>query len=219
MDPERNCVFSPSSDRSGLPIGRANEGDSYFSITLELAVDEDPGKICFRVGFVADPTVKARFRTAVFSATFGYDDDDGVHHDLIIRDLFPKNELGSASEVQFGAQTEGNIGLAVGAQHASVTGGTRMAKSAQYTRKTWSKATGQGQHSPTAFWTFEEDPGAAGQHGLDTQYDLFVRIPPTEALWIKCWGKAVLVEGRNKRELKLGSKEEPFERILSRDVS
>ncbi|KAG7450910.1 uncharacterized protein BT62DRAFT_543796 [Guyanagaster necrorhizus] len=101
-DPEYNCYFiSSDNDDHGLEIGHTNEGDSHFNITLMQGSDTDPGKVTFSVEFGSDPTVKARFESAVIRIEFGYDGDvDGRSFPLRIKDIHPKDDKGQAARVR-----------------------------------------------------------------------------------------------------------------------
>lgn len=221
-DPEPGCVFVPTEDGQGLQIGRANEGDSYFNITLSQSHDDhEKDKVTFGVGFGPDPTMKTRFLSAVFRVTFGYDDDQGRRTYLKIRDLSPKDEHGETTEVHWGKGSDSSVNLSVGYSAVSLGGETKRSKNADYTRKTSSRVRGHGVHTPSAEWTFQEDEGEAGQHGLDPQYQMSVTLPhvaTTRLIWMEFWGKAVLARGRSFTgldvTLKIGSAEEPYKRNL-----
>lgn len=222
-DPEYNCYFVPTdSDGHGLEIGRANEGDSYFNMTLIQGPDTDPGKVSFGVGFGSDSTVKARFESAVIRVEFGYDGDvEGRSFPLKIKDIHPKDDVGQATEVVIGRESNISLGLSVtpgSAASLSSSGGYSQNK--QFTRKTAARIRGQGVHSSSAEWTFVEDVGEAGRQGLDPQYELFATLPTTQrTIWIKFWAKAILKRKDgfgwgNEVILKLGSKEEPYRRNI-----
>ncbi|EKM50733.1 uncharacterized protein PHACADRAFT_264190 [Phanerochaete carnosa HHB-10118-sp] len=221
-DPEPGCVFVPTEDGDGLQIGRANEGDSYFNITLSrLHGDLEKDKVTFGVGFGPDPTMKTRFVSAVFRATFGYDDDNGRRVPLKIRDLSPTDAHGEATEVHWGRGSENSLNMTLGYSSVSVGGESKHSRNAEYTRKTSARVRGQGIHTPTAEWTFQEDEGEAGRHGLDPQYQMSVMLPhvaTTRLIWMEFWGKAVLARGRSLTgldvTLKIGSIEEPYRRNM-----
>ena len=188
-------------------------------MTLSHSPEHDPGQISFGVGFGPDPTEKARFASAVFRVTFGYYDNDGKPRHLTIRNLSPKDEQGKATEVHFGKESESNLNLSVGYSVASLGAGGRASRNVEYTRKTASRVRGQGVHTPTAEWTFQEDEGEAGRHGLDPQYNLFVTLPATtNSIWMEFWAKAVLVRGHGTWArttiLKMGSIEVPYKRNM-----
>ncbi|SJL03190.1 uncharacterized protein ARMOST_06536 [Armillaria ostoyae] len=222
-DPEYDCYFVPTdSDGHGLEIGRANEGDSYFNMTLIQGPDTDPGKVSFGVGFGPDSTVKARFESAVIRVEFGYDGDvEGRSFPLRIKDIHPKDDEGQSTEVVFGKESNISLGLSVGpGSAASLSSSGGYSQNKQYTRKTAARVRGQGVHSSSAEWTFVEDVGEAGRQGLDPQYELFATLPTTQrTIWIKFWAKAILKRKDgfgwgNEVILKLGSKEEPYRRNI-----
>ncbi|KAK0446543.1 uncharacterized protein EV420DRAFT_893322 [Desarmillaria tabescens] len=188
-DPEYNCYFVPTdNDDHGLEIGRANEGDSYFNMTLIQGPDADPGKVSFGVGFGPDSTVKARFESAVIRVEFGYDGDvEGRSFPLRIKDIHPKDDEGQSTEVVFGKESNISLGLSVGpGSAASLSSSGGYSQNKQYTRKTAARVRGQGVHSSSAEWTFVEDVGEAGRQGLDPQYQLFATLPTTQrTIWIK----------------------------------
>lgn len=212
----------PTVDGEGLQIGRANEGDSYFNITLSQSHDDlEKDKVTFGVGFGPDPTMKTRFVSSVFRVTFGYDNDSGGRVPLKIRDLSPKDEHGETTEVHWGRGSESSVNMSLGYSSVSLGGESKRSKNADYTRKTSSRVRGQGIHTPTAEWTFQEDEGEAGRHGLDPQYQMSVTLPhvaTTRTIWMEFWGKAVLARGRSLTgldvTLKIGSIEEPYRRNL-----
>ncbi|KAK0197922.1 hypothetical protein F5146DRAFT_1116898 [Armillaria mellea] len=222
-DPEYNCYFVPTdSEGHGLEIGRANEGDSYFNMTLIQGPDTDPGKVSLGIGFGPDSTVKARFESAVIRVEFGYDGDvEGRSFPLKIKDIHPKDDVGQATEVVIGRESNISLGLSVGpGSAASLSSSGGYSQNKQYTRKTAARVRGQGIHSSSAEWTFVEDVGEAGQQGLDPQYELFATLPTTQrTIWIKFWAKAILKRKDgfgwgNEVILKLGSKEEPYRRNI-----
>ncbi|KAK0207854.1 hypothetical protein DFS33DRAFT_1379403 [Desarmillaria ectypa] len=222
-DPEYNCYFVPTdSDGDGLEIGRANEGDSYFNMTLIQGPNTDRGKVSFGVGFGPDSTVKARFESAVIRIEFGYDGDvEGQSFPLRIKDIHPKDDEGQSTEVVFGKESNISLGLSVGpGSAASLSSSGGYSQNKQYTRKTAARVRGQGVHSSSAEWTFVEDVGEAGRQGLDPQYELFATLPTTQhTIWIKFWAKAILIRKDgygwgNEVILKLGSKEEPYRRNI-----
>ena len=220
VDPEPGCVYVPTPDGQGLQIGRANEEESYISITLWHSPEHDRGQISFGVGFGADPTAKARFESAVFRVTFGYCDSLGNARPLSIRDLSPKDERGEATEVHFGKTSESNLSMSFGyPSTASVGGGGSLSTNATYIRKTAPRVRGHGIHTTTAEWTFQEDEGKAGQHGLNPQYNLDVTLSTASSyIWMEFWAKAVLVCGHgswaSRKTLKLGSAEIPYKRNI-----
>lgn len=223
-DPEPGCVFVPTEDGEGLQIGRANEGASYFNVTLSYTHAHEADsktQLSFGLGFGPDPTERDRFTSAVFRVTFGYDDEHGTHQHLKIRDLAPKDEKGESSEVKWGRGSEGSMSLSLGYSSVSLGGESKRSKNAEYVRKTSARVRGQGVHTPTAEWTFAEDEGEAGRHGLDPQYELSVTLPDAAAhriVWMEFWGKAVLARGRSLTgfdvTLKVGDEDEPFRRNL-----
>ncbi len=146
-DPEYDCYFVPTdSDGHGLEIGRANEGDSYFNMTLIQGPDTDPGKVSFGVGFGPDSTVKARFESAVIRVEFGYDGDvEGRSFPLRIKDIHPKDDEGQSTEVVFGKESNISLGLSVGpGSAASLSSSGGYSQNKQYTRKTAARVRGQG---------------------------------------------------------------------------
>ncbi|TFK31343.1 hypothetical protein BDQ12DRAFT_740084 [Crucibulum laeve] len=223
FDKERGCVIVPSDSHEGLQLGRASEGGSYFNLTLRLSPD-DPMKIEFRMEFGTDPTVdlKSRFESATLTIDFGYDDEDGKPHLLKLREVHPKDLKGEASVIHFGKESEASLGVGVGYTAASVTAEGKMSKNASFSRKTVPRVKGSGDLTHSAYWTFEEDGGEAGQHGLDPHYELSVVLShapiPLGEIWMTFWGKAVLRLPRSKEKLKLGSQEEPFRRTLPLDL-
>jgi hypothetical protein len=154
--------------------------------------------------------------SAIFRVKFGHYRNDGDPQPLTIRDLFPKDEKGDATEVHWGRGSQGNVQLSVGHSGASLGGGGAMSKNLEYTRKTTPRVRGHGVHSSTAEWTFQEDEGHAGRDGLNSQYDLCVTLPETaNNIWMEFWCKAVLVkeEGWGKRViLEMGTPEQPYKR-------
>ncbi|OBZ79842.1 hypothetical protein A0H81_00106 [Grifola frondosa] len=135
-DPEPGCVYIPIPDDEGLQIGRANDAQSYFNLTLSrIEQEEEKNQLVFGIGFVPDPTKKARFESAVFKVAFGYD-GNGKRHQMEIRDISPKEERGDYSEVHFGRESEGSVQVSLGKSAASLAGGGRLTTNAEYTRKT-----------------------------------------------------------------------------------
>lgn len=221
-DPEPGCVFVPGDDGMGLEIGRANEENSYFNITLSQPQDgQQRDQLEFGMGFGPDPTMKTRFVSAVFRVSFGYDDDHGRRVPLKVRSLTPTDAHGVETEVHWGRGSESSLSISVGQSSVSLGGESKRTKNAEYTRKTSSRVRGQGVHTQTAEWTFQEDEGEAGRHGLDPQYQMSVTLPPivaTRPIWIEFWGKAVLARGRSLTgldvTLKIGSMDEPYRRNI-----
>jgi hypothetical protein len=211
VDLEPSCVFTMSEE--GLQIGRANENASYFNITLWRTPDKD-GYISFGVGFGPDPTENARFESALFTATFG--NDDGKNQNLKILDLMPKDERGASTSATWGKSSTSSLGMSVGYNGASLSGTGSLAKNVEFTRETASRVTGNGMYTPTATWTFKEDVGPAGQHGLGAQYDLHVCLSSADyRIWMRFWAKAVLIYGKGKRvTLEIGSSDKPCMRWL-----
>ncbi|KAF9000444.1 hypothetical protein BDQ17DRAFT_673916 [Cyathus striatus] len=176
-------------------------------------------KIIFKVGFVADATVKgARFQSANLVINFGYDDAEGNSHDLKLKEVHPRELKGKETSVQFGLGSETSLGLAVGYSAASVTAEGKLSKNASFSRTTMPRVRGGGDLTERATWTFEEDKGEAGQDGLDRLYELSVVLSntaiPLGEIWMTLWGKAMLWLPKVGETIKLGSRENPYKRIL-----
>ncbi|KAF9000440.1 hypothetical protein BDQ17DRAFT_673806 [Cyathus striatus] len=185
FDKERGCVIVPHDAREGLQLGRASSGGSYFNVALQLS-DDDPMKVIFKVGFVADATVKgARFQSATLVINFGYDDAEGNSHDLKLKEVHPRELKGKETSVQFGLGSEASLGLGVGYSAASVTAEGKLSKNASFSRTTMPRVRGGGDLTERATWTFEEDKGEAGQDGLDRLYELSVVFPTPQSPWVR----------------------------------
>lgn len=227
-DPEPGCVFVPTDAGEGLQIGKDNEGHSFFNITLSRPNDRTKqNQVIFGMGFIPDTTDNMRFTSALFRVTFGMDDDDGVSDYLKVQDMLPRDEHGAFTEVHWGKGREGNVNMSVGYSAVSLGGESKFSKNAEYTRRTFSWVRGCGIHTSTAEWTFQEDDGQAGRHGLNPQYQLSVTLPQAvtgQTIWMEFWAKAVLARRTNHAglvTLKIGSEDKPYKRnlVLSSGVS
>ncbi|CAA7263949.1 unnamed protein product [Cyclocybe aegerita] len=224
QDPEYNCVVPAEVAREGIQLGRANEGGSYFGITLRPQTFETHLKLSFAVQFGPDRTEKARFVSSYLSFTFGYNDANGREHSLKIKDIFPKDYKGDPTVVHTDNSLGGGMALSIGAGAvASITTEGKGSRDTHFSRVTAPRVRGSGQYSDTATWTFEEDDGEAGRHGLDSEYVLEATLGGAsivlQDIWLRFWGKAVLVLGGghkpgSKQTLQIGSRENPFRRVL-----
>ncbi|KAJ3509645.1 hypothetical protein NLJ89_g5109 [Agrocybe chaxingu] len=220
QDPEYNCVVPAEAAREGIQLGRANEGGSYFGITLRPQTFESHLKLSFAVQFGPDRTEKARFVSAYLSFTFGYNDANGREHSLKIKDIFPKDHKGDSTVVHTENSLGGGMALSIGAGAvASIITEGKGSRDTHFSRVTAPRVRGSGQYSDTATWTFEEDDGEAGRHGLDSEYVLEATLGGAsivlQDIWLKFWGKAVLVLGGghkpgDKQALQIGCQGEPI---------
>lgn len=206
FDTESGCVFQPTSESNGLQIGRANQGTSYFLITMWNSETENPNKIFFGLHFMPDPIHKARFESARFWVTFGHDDGEEGHLPLNVLELAPASAVDTII-----ASPDDAI------DSSSIWSGGEPVR-----RGTATDIRGQGLHSPTAVWSLVEGTS----RGLDASYTLSVVLPTTTRVWMKFWAKAVLIRGdtipldlRHKVTLKTGTMEEPYQRILDLSVA
>jgi len=213
-DLEPNCVFQPTEEDPGILIGRANEAASYFDILLWNSPQDYPGKVYFSIDFMPDTTKDERFESAMFWVTFGQDSVDSDHHPITIQDLYPTDEEDMIEREIFSGQTDQGHGYQ---NIVSSFDGSHLAGG----RTTSTIIRGHGINSPTAVWSLSLDSDATARRELDAQYDLSVTLPNTSRVWIQFWGKAVLVrgeEGRHRTTLKIGTMENPYERILDLSV-
>ncbi|KAK0475133.1 hypothetical protein IW261DRAFT_502402 [Armillaria novae-zelandiae] len=206
LDTESGCVFQPTSDSNGLQIGRANQGTSYFLITMWNSETGNPNKIFFGLHFMPDPIHKARFESARFWVTFGRDDGEEEHLPLNVLELTPA----SAADTITASPDDATDSSSIWSGEEPVRLGTAT------------DIRGQGLHSPTAVWSLVEGTS----RGLDASYTLSVGLPTTTRVWMKFWAKAVLIRGdtipldlRHKVTLKTGTMEEPYQRILDLSVA
>ncbi|KDR75823.1 hypothetical protein GALMADRAFT_508187 [Galerina marginata CBS 339.88] len=201
-DPEPECVIRINPKQKGMQIGRANDRSSYFAISLWIEPRESPCKIFFGLDFMPDPVVKERFQSASFHVTFGHDDPEGQHPPLKILDIssncIGEDRDGEESSISTFSVSSDNI------SNETITTDTDVI--------------GQGLHSPTAVWSLTEDASKTIKRGLDGHYRVSVRLPTTSRVWIKYYGKAVLVGGGigpwRRVTLQSGSVEAPYRRIL-----
>ncbi|KAK0446542.1 uncharacterized protein EV420DRAFT_893043 [Desarmillaria tabescens] len=212
LDTESGCVFQPTPESNGLQIGRANQGTSYFLITMWNSENEDPNKIFFGLHFMPDPIHKARFESARFWVTFGRDDGDEEHLPLNVLELAPTSAADTIT-----ASPDSDVMGSTEFDNSSIWSGEEAIR-----RGTPTDIRGQGLHSPTAVWSFVEGTS----RGLDASYTLSVVLPTTTRVWMKFWAKAVLIRGdtipldlRHKMTLKTGTMEEPYQRILDLSVA
>ncbi|KAK7059170.1 hypothetical protein VNI00_001797 [Paramarasmius palmivorus] len=219
-DPESGCIYVPTEEGDGLQIGRANYEDSFFYITVAYSGDETKkNMLLFGVEFCADATKRMRFTSAMLKVTFGFEDEDGVQEPLRVHDMSPKEDHGEFTEVRWGKGREGNLNMSAGYSAVSVGAESKFSQTSEYTRRTSSWVRGCGIHTPSAEWTFKEDDGQAGRHGLNPQYQLSVTLPraaSTKLIWIEFWSKAVLARGDQNHTvtLRIGTEEEPYKRNL-----
>jgi len=225
-DLEPNCVFQPTVEDLGIQIGRANDGASYFAIILWNSPYDDPGRICFTVDFMPDPVEKARFESAMFWVTFGRTStsDDGHHPPLNIQDICPTDEMDQHSTITWRSELDKAPPAAEPLDDSS----SIYSPDAPPTPTAFSSTEirGQGLRSPTASWNFTESKNDVARRGLDAHYDLFISLQSSDKVWMKFWGKAVLIRGPDsglgitkRAMLKIGSMEAPFERILDLSVA
>lgn len=211
-DQEPECVVNPTEIEGGITLGRANENDSYFAVTILDASPHESFKVFFAVDF--KPSDAFRFESAILSMTFGdheIHDGSGVlkQEPIRIRDVFPT--------------TEGN------SERTFLEEGMRPPTETEEPVPTafppGAKVSATGIHSSTVRWTFGEEEDGEVKHGLDSHYKLFTVLPSTTKITsLRFWAKAVLVRGDgagwgNRVTLKIGSKEAPYTRILDLNTS
>jgi hypothetical protein len=222
-DPESDGIIVANAAQSGLQLGRANEGDSHFGVTMRPQKFRNDLTISLGVQFGPDRTEDARFTSASLSFTFGYSDENGHEHNLTLKGMSPKDEKGESTVVHTESSLQGGVAVAVGYGAASVTTEGKKTKDEKFSRVTSPRVIGTGVNTDTAKWTFEEDSGEAGRNGLDAEYevDAILPVPSTtlQDIRIKFWGTAVLTYGHRhlpgrKQKLRIGSKEKPFRRTL-----
>lgn len=211
-----------SEDGEGLQIGRANESDSYFNITLSYTQEDvKNAKVALGVGFCPDVNIGARFVSAVFRITFWYYDAQEQRVPLKIRELYPTDLREDEADVHIGQGSETSVSLNLGYSSASVGSAATSSRNAEYTRKTYAQVRGHGIHGNVAEWTFQENGAEPGRRGLKSQYDLSVTLQQIATARLVCmefWSKAVLVKGKNlvgaTVTLPIGTAERPHQRNL-----
>lgn len=162
-----------------------------------------------------DPTIGARFQSAVFEVTFFHEHDDGSHHSLTVRDFKPKDEIGDPTEVLVRKGLNTSIGVSAGPSLASLATSAMSSNAEEYTKKTASRVKGATTHTSTVMWTFMEDTGHAAEGGLKASYTVCAHIPRAEITSIRFWGKAMLVRARRmKVELRMGSRTSLYEKVV-----
>lgn len=160
-----------------------------------------------------DPSERARFESALFSVSFGHDDAEEQHPPINILDLTPLNTSETTSRTFFSAneplQDDPDAEVDV------------------LNKGTATLVYGRGIKTATAVWTFEESEEGQARQGLDAHYTLSVTLPETRRVWMKFWGKAVLVRSDNSMlgalrrpvTLKAGTMETPYTRVLDLSVA
>ena len=218
IDQEARCLFTPTLEDEGIQIADVTHHGSRVSITMSHTPSPQKGdlQVIFRMGFSRNVNTNARFTSATFCVAFQRYVNDTQCAPLNIRDLSPRDEKGEETEVAVGAEQAVNAGVQAGMNGAAVQGSVATRSNKTYTLKTCSRVTGLGLGTPTATWTFEEDPGEAGKKGLDPHYPLHVHFSRqnTEAISIKFYAETVLMEGSKKKVLKIGHENELFSREL-----
>ncbi|EKM50816.1 uncharacterized protein PHACADRAFT_213679 [Phanerochaete carnosa HHB-10118-sp] len=219
-DLEPGCVFRPTEDDHGILIGRANEDTSYFDIILWTDPEESPGRVYFSIDFMPDPLRRARFESAMFAVAFGEDSREDRRPPLTIRDLFPID----AEDMARRPLRPHLLDEQVDEPEPMNDAPSFVSSLDERTSGTWTSTVirGQGIHSPTAVWNLcVDDASSVRPGGLDAHYNMYVTLPTTSRVWMKFWGKAVLVRGedsalplKHRATLKIGTLEKPFERVL-----
>ncbi|KAF8817280.1 hypothetical protein BYT27DRAFT_6865190 [Phlegmacium glaucopus] len=217
-DGEAHCMFAPILGDDGIEVACAISNKSRVSITIAHTPSPNKGdlQVTFGMGFSVNVNVKARFTSAIFCVTFQRYVDQTTLTSLNIHDLWPRDEKGEGTEVVVGAEQVVNAGFQAGTQGATLQGGLSRQHNKSYTLKTSSRVRGQGLRTPTATWTFEEDRGQAGKEGLEPEYPLHVHFSHqhADAISIKFYAEAVLMEGSKKTVLTIGNEKELFVREL-----
>lgn len=208
-DQEAHCLFTPIPGDDGIEVACAVHNKSRVSITVAHtpSLHKSEQQVTFGMGFSVNVNVKARFTSAIFCVTFERYVDETKRVLLNIHDLSPRDEKGERTEVLVGVEQAVNAGFQAGAQGAVLQGGLTRQSNKSYTLKTCSRVRGQGLRTPTATWTFEENPGEAGREGLEPEYPLHVHFAHqnTEAISIKFYAEAVLLERSRKMVMTIGN--------------
>ncbi len=168
-----------------------------------------PNKIFLGLDFAPNPIHKARFESAIFSVTFGRDDEKQDR--LNILDLSPVNALDTVA-----ASPDESV-LSMDSDSWS----SWSSEESVHQRAT-TNIRAEGLGSPTATWWFDEGTSL----GLEASYTLWVELPTTKRVWMEFWAEAVLIRGdtmlldpRHKLTLKTGTKDKPYQRILDLSIA
>ncbi len=168
-----------------------------------------PNKIFLGLDFAPNPIHKARFESAIFSVTFGRDDEKQDR--LNILDLSPVNALDTvaASPDESVLSMDSDSWSSWSSEESIHQGATTNIRA-------------EGLGSPTATWWFDEGTSP----GLEASYTLWVELPTTKRVWMEFWTEAVLIRGdtmlfdpRHKLTLKTGTKDKPYQRILDLSIA
>lgn len=196
-DPEPKAVIIPSMINDSLLIGRANDCDSLFTIVLRSAAPGNIQTLNFNISFCTNSTIHAHFVNTIFNITFHDVDRKGIHHPIKIIDLSPR------------AQVIESVDRESVHQHANLSFAITIPARETHAHSE-SRVHGRIGGTSTATWVLERS-----EQGPDS-YNVSVMLPAANVISVKYWARALLMDGRRKTLLKLGSSEEEFERTIAK---
>lgn len=227
-DPEPGCLFAPAEDSLCMQLAEAREGNNRLTVTFckgsSPSTGESKSQVIVKLSFLSDPTVEARFTAADFNITFGPTNVEQHPNDLRITEISPTILQGPGTEARYTYEEETVLPshpAGVGMGDAGVDQ-VRQTLGVKFTEKTTESVLGEcTAGSRSAKWTFEEDSGPGGRHGLKSDYELSIRLSAAHIIPTRFWARATVAFGdgkprtpSNTKELKLGSRQHPFEKVL-----
>jgi len=166
-------MFSHDWHHKPKEIARVEEGLSVFSISLLPPVyADDDLTLGFCVQFAVDETVDARFHSA--TVRFDFEGDDGKHLD--VTHIFPHEQFGEETSVERTEVHGAAVKFSAGNEYAKVEADNQIEHCSAYTKKSSRRMMGSGEGTSTAMWSMKEDVGKAGRRGLETRYDMTVKL-------------------------------------------
>ncbi|EPQ55742.1 hypothetical protein GLOTRDRAFT_128960 [Gloeophyllum trabeum ATCC 11539] len=203
-------------------LADARLGDSHFRVIFYG--DRRSRKVIhIALEFSPDTNKSLRFRSATFFARF---ESQGEGQEVLITKVTPQKRIGdeASATVRQGVSTEfqGKVSIAHPGGLRAKWRKTFHVEAALHDHET---ATGSGQGSKMAQWTFRENSLDGERRGIAERQELSVHFETMqEKLVVKFWGLATLshkghaahIVPVDHHHLRLGSESEPYVRTLVR---